>query len=490
MTIVRFVLLLAVALVTAGGIAHARAESRVALVIGNSAYSHASPLTNPANDAADVARAFTATGFRVTLGLDLDKRAFDIKLREFSRALATADVAAVFYAGHALQIGGVNYLVPIDAQLESERDLEFETVRLDVVLNQMEIGREKKTNIVFLDACRDNPLARNLVRSMGTRSASVGRGLAQVQSGVGTFISYATQPGNVALDGEGRNSPFSAALVKRIAGEGRDLNALMIQVRNDVIAATGGRQIPWDHSALTGEFYFKPGAGPSAAADQVAALSARTRALEVELKARGDAETIARLAVLRERQRDQERAVEDARRRVSDMMLSRARDRSTDPAVQSRQTQEMFAAQRATGEAQNRLRQTIEEIRGLEAQAKEVPVVPKTGTTTASVPAAPATGSPQQTASLADGSTGQVRSIGGFTPIGRDGDADIFTGAKPEGVAIGTTPAATMAECLAACRRHTGCGAAAHEAASKMCELFPKGAALTSVAQWSAALRR
>jgi Caspase domain len=155
-------------------------------------------------------------------------------------------------------MAGHNYLIPVDAALDSERDLDFEAISLDFVLKQMEVDREGKTNIVFLDACRDNPLGRNLARSMGTRSASVGKGLAEVQTGVGTFIAYSTQPGNVALDGQGRNSPFTAAFAAHVQKPGRNLTAIMIDVRKDVLAATGGRQVPWDHSALTSDFYFQP----------------------------------------------------------------------------------------------------------------------------------------------------------------------------------------------------------------------------------------
>ncbi len=151
------------------------AQKRVALVIGNSAYTYSAPLTNPANDAADMAEALKTAGFAAIVGLDVDKRGFDMKVREFARALEQADDGVLFYAGHGVQVGGQNFLVPIDARLESERDLDFEAVRLDFILRQMELGRENKTNIVFLDACRDNPLARNLARSMGTRSAGGSR---------------------------------------------------------------------------------------------------------------------------------------------------------------------------------------------------------------------------------------------------------------------------------------------------------------------------
>ena len=241
----------------------ADAAKRVALVIGNAAYSQAGTLANPVNDATDMANALKKFSFEVILGLDLNRRSFDEKIRAFSKALEDADEAVLFYAGHGLQVAGHNYLVPVDAGLSSERDLDFETISLDFVLKQMEVGREGKTNIVFLDACRDNPLARNLARSMGTRSAAVGRGLAEAQTGVGTFIAYSTQPGNVALDGAGRNSPFTAALSSRVQEKGRNLTALMIEVRKDVLKATGGRQVPWDHSALTNDFFFQKVAGQS-----------------------------------------------------------------------------------------------------------------------------------------------------------------------------------------------------------------------------------
>jgi len=215
------------------------------------------------NDATDMANALKKFGFEVILGLDLDRRSFDEKIRAFSKSLEDADTAALFYAGHGLQGAGHNYLIPVDAGLSSERDLDFETISLDFVLKQMEVGREGKTNIVFLDACRDNPLSRNVARSMGARSASVGQALAEVQTGVGTFIAYSTQPGNVALDGAGRNSPFTAALSSRVQERGRNLTALMIEVRKDVLKATGGRQVPWDHSALTSDFFFHQVAGQS-----------------------------------------------------------------------------------------------------------------------------------------------------------------------------------------------------------------------------------
>lgn len=234
----------------------ASAQKRIALVLGNSAYVHAPKLENPANDAGDLAAVLRKMNFEVTLGRDLDKTSMDRTIRNFAESLSGAHLALVFYAGHGLQVSGQNYLIPIDAKLNSAAALDFETVRLDVVQRSMERGT--MTNILILDACRDNPLSRNLARALGTRSSSLGKGLAPMESGEGTLISFSTQPGNVALDGSGRNSPFASALLKHMAVPGDDLPTILINVRNDVMAATGRKQVPWEHSALTAKIYFIP----------------------------------------------------------------------------------------------------------------------------------------------------------------------------------------------------------------------------------------
>jgi hypothetical protein len=239
-------------------VSFACAGKRVALVIGNSAYRYTPKLDNPKNDAADMAAALKKYGFVVIEGFDLDKRGFDQKVLNFAAALKGADAGVFFYAGHGMQVAGQNYLVPIDAKAEAAETLDFELVRMDSVQRIME--RLTDTNILFLDACRDNPLARNLARSMGTRSTEIGRGLAQVEAGVGTLISFSTQPGNVALDGSGRNSPFAGALVRYMGSSNDDLSAILISVRNDVIKETLRKQVPWEHSALTGRFYFSAAA--------------------------------------------------------------------------------------------------------------------------------------------------------------------------------------------------------------------------------------
>jgi tetratricopeptide (TPR) repeat protein len=224
---------------------------RVALVIGNGRYQHAAQLPNPPNDAADIAQALRKLGFDVVEGRDLGKREMEDKIREFGRKLERADLALLFYAGHGMQVAGRNYLVPVDAKLERAGDLSLDTIEVGQILAQMEA--EKRVNLVFLDACRDNPLARSFSRSLGTRSTSVGSGLAAIQSAVGTLIAYATQPENVALDGDGRNSPFTAALLKHMATPSLEISALMKRVRADVIAATHEKQVPWDHSSLVGD---------------------------------------------------------------------------------------------------------------------------------------------------------------------------------------------------------------------------------------------
>jgi uncharacterized caspase-like protein len=232
---------------------------RVALVIGNGTYQNTDVLPNPPNDARAIATALKRVGFQEVIeGEDLDVGALAGKVRDFSRALRGADLAFFYYAGHGVQVNGQNYMMPVDARLAEEGDVYAETVELTDVLKHME--RQVKTNIVVLDACRNNPLARNLTRSMGTRSAgSVGQGLAEVKAGVGTLIVFATQPGNVALDGNELHSPFTSALLKHIEKPNLDISLMLRLVRDDVITVTRGQQVPWEHSSLRGVVMLKHG---------------------------------------------------------------------------------------------------------------------------------------------------------------------------------------------------------------------------------------
>ena len=229
-------------------------QKRVALVIGNSAYHHARKLGNPRNDAADIGAALGKLGFQVIEGFDLDKAGLDAKIRAFTAALKGADVGLFFYAGHGLHVSGQNFLVPVDAELTAATALDLELVRLDLIHRTME--RETPTNLLFFDACRDNPLSDNLARAMGGRAAEIGRGLTAAQSGAGTLISFSTQPGKVALDGKGRNSPYSGALVRQLTSSKEDLAGMLMAVRNEVMKETSRKQVPWEHSALTGRFHF------------------------------------------------------------------------------------------------------------------------------------------------------------------------------------------------------------------------------------------
>ena len=242
--------------------ATAQADKRIALVIGNAGYQNTTQLKSTKNDAADMAATLTRLGFDVVDGSDLDKRAMERTMRQFTQKLSHVDVALFYFAGHALQSGGQNFLMPIDARLRSEGDVDFEALPLALVLRQME--REAKTSIVLLDACRDNPLARNLARSMGTRSSLIGQGLAEVKAGVGTLVGFSTQPGNIALEGVGRNSPYATALLKHMETPGKDVGGVLVAVRNDVLQATAGKQVPWEFTALTDDVYLRAAPAPPA----------------------------------------------------------------------------------------------------------------------------------------------------------------------------------------------------------------------------------
>ena len=235
--------------------ASARPAERVALVVGNSAYEHTDPLVNPKNDASDVAEVLAELGFQVIVGTDLDLDGFYEKIEEFAAAAHHAEVSMFFYAGHGLQVLDKNYLAPVDTILEKKLDLRRRAIELDVVLGEM----RSQTNLVFLDACRNNPLAGELARSMGlSRAQSANRGLARVEGGSEMFIAYATAPGEVAQDGQGRNSPFTAALLEHIRTPGQSVDNLLISVTGAVKARTNGQQVPWRHSSLSTIFEFSP----------------------------------------------------------------------------------------------------------------------------------------------------------------------------------------------------------------------------------------
>ena len=234
--------------------AGAAADKRVALVIGNGAYAHSPHLPNPPHDAQDVAAALGRTGFETILGVDLDQTGMQDAAIRFARAARTADVAVFYYSGHAMQFAGVNYLVPIDAELHDEADLR-RMARVDDILADLQ--QAKNLRILVLDSCRDNPLADQLKRSIGlTRSASIGRGLARIDSPEGMIVSYATQAGRTAEDGNGRNSPYTAAFLKHIE-EQDEIGAIFRRIAADVYESTGREQLPELSLSFIGEFYLR-----------------------------------------------------------------------------------------------------------------------------------------------------------------------------------------------------------------------------------------
>jgi len=226
-------------------------EQRVALVIGNASYA-VSPLRNSANDAADLAAALKGLGFTVLLRTNVTRRQMVESVREFGNRIKRGGVGFFYYAGHGIQSRGKNFLIPVDAQLQSESDLEFESMDANMVLSQMD-DAGNRVNIVVLDACRDNPFARSF------RSTS--RGLAQMDSAKGSFLAYATSPGSVASDGAGRNGTYTKHLLESLKQPETRLEEVFKRVRLGVANETGNRQIPWDSSSVLGDFYFKLPAG-------------------------------------------------------------------------------------------------------------------------------------------------------------------------------------------------------------------------------------
>lgn len=230
---------------------------RVALVIGNSEYKNVPVLSNPQRDAALVANTLKRIGFEtVTLQMNLGRDALTNALRDFAQQAESADWAMIYYAGHGMEVAGTNYLIPIDARIVADRDIGFEAVPLDQVRNV--VNRAKRLRLIILDACRDNPFANQMRRTMTVASRSVSRGLASVEPEAGTLIVYAAKDGETAMDGTGTNSPFAAAFVKNLQTPGLEVRRLFDYVRDDVMDATAQKQQPFSYGSLSGrqDFYF------------------------------------------------------------------------------------------------------------------------------------------------------------------------------------------------------------------------------------------
>jgi uncharacterized caspase-like protein len=268
------------------GASAAQADKRVAFVVGNGAYKNVQPLPNPAIDARSMAKVLRNVGFEVVEGSNLSRDKMTERLLEFGKKAQGADVALFFYAGHGIAINGTNYLLPVDADLKSEMDVKLgSAINIDVTLEQT--MSDAKVKLVFLDACRDNPFAAK-IRSASvaaTRSVNVQTGLAEMKSGEGTLIAFATGPGQTALDGEvGTNSPFTRALMANIASPGIEIQQAMTKVRAQVNEETSKGQLPWGHTNLIGSVYLNPAAaGAVTEAPNTPAVTA-SAAPEVEIE--------------------------------------------------------------------------------------------------------------------------------------------------------------------------------------------------------------
>jgi tetratricopeptide (TPR) repeat protein len=233
---------------------------RVALVIGNGAYVNVRALPNPSNDARAIAKSLRDLGFAVSEGIDLDRDGMQKKTRDFLRDAARAQIAVVYYAGHGVQIDGRNYLVPVDARLQEGHSITETMVDMDTIMAGLD--DQVRTNILIFDACRNNPMAPRVASNSPGRDVEAGSGLAAptalgtaAMQSAGTLIAFATAPGHVALDGEGANSPFSAALSRHIGTPGLEVQQMLTRVRAEVVAATKNKQVPWSNSSLLGEVY-------------------------------------------------------------------------------------------------------------------------------------------------------------------------------------------------------------------------------------------
>src|SRR5471032_930597 len=266
----------------------AKADRKVAFVVGNGAYKNVAQLPNPPIDAKAMAAMLRNVGFDVVEGSNLTRDTMTERLLEFGQKAQGADVAVFFYAGHGIAISGTNYLLPVDADIKSEMDVKLgAAINIDLTLDQT--MSDAKVKLVFLDACRDNPFAAKIKSNSATRSVSVQTGLAEMKSGEGTLIAFATGPGQTALDGqEGTNSPFTRALMANIAKPGVEIQQAMTQVRAQVNEETHKGQLPWGHTNLIGSVYLNgapaPGAAPAAAAASMPAVASTSGGSDVEVE--------------------------------------------------------------------------------------------------------------------------------------------------------------------------------------------------------------
>jgi uncharacterized caspase-like protein len=234
-------------------------ERRVALVIGNAKYAAQGPLGNPGNDAEAVSKTLREIGFQsVTTLLDLGRDKIIEALQAFASEADNSDWAVVYYAGHGIEVAGANYLIPVDAKLKMDRDVPFEAVALDHVLNSVESAR--KLRLVILDACRDNPFVPHMRRTLASRS--IGRGLAPIETDRSMLVFFAAKHGQLSLDQiDGQNSPFTTSLVRWMKAPDVEINKVLRHVRDDVLKMTNRTQEPYQYGSLSSEdFFFHPSA--------------------------------------------------------------------------------------------------------------------------------------------------------------------------------------------------------------------------------------
>jgi len=276
----------------------ALADKRIAFVVGNGAYKNVVQLPNPPMDAKAVAALLRNIGFEVIEGTNLDHKAMTDKLLDFGTKAQGADLAVFYYAGHGIAIGGTNYLLPVDSDVKNEMDVKLKYgINIDLTLDQT-LGTAK-VKLVLLDACRDDPFEANIKENSPTRGVTLDKGLAEMKSGEGTLIAFATSPGKTALDGpEGTHSPFTSALLAHLNEKGVELQQVMTEVRAEVNDQTHKQQLPWGNTNLTGAVYLNPApapapatpaasastTGPASGAAAPAVASATSNGIDVELE--------------------------------------------------------------------------------------------------------------------------------------------------------------------------------------------------------------
>lgn len=354
----------------------AKAERRVALIVGNSHYRDSSlTLTNPVNDAHDVAKAFRELGFDVIETIDADRQGLDRSMASFARAATNADTVLFYYAGHAIQYQGRNYLMPIDAEIQDEVSLRFQLVAVDDVRSALD--RTNGVKILILDSCRNNPIADMLQRRAGEKRGIQSRGLARMDKTQGMVVAYSTSPDDVAADGTGRNSPFTASLLKWLKQPGLEIEKLFRRIASDVSASTDGRQRPETYVSLLSDFYLnqldrdayeqiKDASDPATLKsfvqrypDSVYATTVKTRLQSLEMAA--------------QEQKLREARLEDAARLAAEKQRADAVQRLLDE-----QVAKMIAErQRLDGERRQREEQAIKQA-AVEPQRRDAATQPDT----------------------------------------------------------------------------------------------------------------